>query len=311
VRTLIAARRILVLCVLVAAASTPLQALSPKVFVTPLGKDSLTCGALLTPCKTFAGAVAVVAPGGTVVVLTSGEYGAVTITKALTIQAEGVTALVQTAGTAVTVTAGPDDVVTLRGLALTSPTNRGAQGVLVNSAGAVHVERCTITNFIDAVLAFAWPSGKLFLTDSTTRNNDQGLRATTTGGGLGITIERCAFESGNVGIFVYDGTRTVIRESVASGNLLGLAAQANAGGSTELTVVDCLISHNESSGIEGDGVSGSVLVRVSGSTVTGNQRGLVQGSFGGASTFFSRGDNTVEGNLQGDLAGTIEPYSGK
>src|SRR5690349_19530480 len=137
---LIAARRFLALGVFVAAASTPLQALSPKVFVTPLGKDSLTCGALLTPCKTFAGAVAVVAPGGTVVVLTSGEYGPVTITKALTIQAEGVTALVQSGATPVTVNAGPDDVVTLRGLILTSPTTggRGAQGILVNSAKAVH-----------------------------------------------------------------------------------------------------------------------------------------------------------------------------
>lgn len=308
--------RTLVSALLAVGVSASAFAMSSRVFVSPLGKDAAGCGALLTPCKTFAGAATQVNAGGIIIVLLPGEFGPVTITKALTIEAPaGVTALVQTPATAVTVNAGPDDIVTLRGLVLTSPSNpgRGAQGILVNSAKAVHVERCTISNFIDAVLAFAWTSGRLFLTDSTMRMNDQGLRASASGPDfpLEVTIERCILETNNNGIFVADGTRTVIRSSVASGNLGGLNAQAFAGGRVELTVVDCLVSHNTSSGIEGDGVSGSALVRVSGSTVTGNQRGLVQGSFGGLSTFFSRGDNTVEGNDQGDLAGVIQSYSGR
>ena len=309
-RTLIAARRALVLCVFVAAATAPLQALSARVFVTPLGKDSLTCGALLTPCKTLAGSVAVVSPGGTVVVLTPGEYGAVTISKALTIEATGVTALVQTSGTAVTVNAGPSDVVTLRGLSLTNP-GRSSQGILVNSAGAVHVEKCTISGFIDAVAAFSWSTGRLFLTDTTARNNDQGLRANTTGSGLDITIERCIFESNNNGVLVQDGTRTVIRGSVASGNLAGIGAQAFMGGSVDLTVADCVVSHNTGFGITADGGgSGSATVRVSGSTVTGNQIGLVQYYPSGPSTFLSRGDNTVEANTVPTF-GTIGSYLAK
>jgi hypothetical protein len=311
VRSLIALGRFLVLFVSVAAASTPLQALSAKVFVTPVGKDSLTCGALLTPCKTFAGAVAAVSPGGTIIVLTSGEYGPVTIPKALTIEGTGVTALVQTTGTAVTINAGASDVVTLRGLDLTNP-GRSSQGILVNSASAVHVEKCTISGFVDAVAAFSWTTGRLFLTDTTARNNDQGLRAnTTTSPGLDITIERCVFETNSNGILVQDGTRTVIRGSVASGNIAGLVAQAAFGGSTELSVADCQVSNNTASGVTAEGDSGSAMVRISGSTVTGNQRGLVQAEFGGTSTFLSRGDNTVEGNSQGDLAGTIGTYSGK
>lgn len=305
-RTLIAARRFLVLCVLVAAASTPLQALSARVFVTPIGKDTANCGALLSPCRTFAGAVAAVSPGGTVVPLTPGEYGPVTISKALTIEANGVTALVQTTGTAITVNAGPSDVVTLRGLVLTNP-GRAAQGILVNSAAAVHVEKCTISNFVDAVAAFSWGTGRLFLTDSTMRNNDQGLRATSTGAGLDITIERCVFESNNAGIVVQDGTRTAIRASIASGNLSGLIAQSTVG-SVDLTVADCLVSHNTGYGIDSEG--SSATVRVSASTVTGNQIGLVQYYPSGPSTLLSRGDNTVEANGTPTF-GTIGSYTAK
>jgi hypothetical protein len=128
-----------------------------------------------------------------------------------------------------------------------------------------------------------------------------------------ITIERCVFESNNSGVLAQDGTRTAIRASVASGNISGLLAQSAFGGSVELTVSDCLVSHNTSAGItsEGDSPGGSATVRVSGSTVTGNQRGLVQADFGGSSALFSRGDNTVEGNPGGDLSGTIQGYSGK
>lgn len=287
--------------------------LSSRVFVSPLGKDAAGCGALLTPCKTFAGAVTQVNAGGMVVALLPGDYGPVAITKSLTIEAPaGIAALVQTGATAITVNAGPSDVVTLRGLILTNP-GRSAQGILVNSAGAVHVEKCTISGFVDAVAAFSWATGRLFLTETTVRNNDQGLRANTTGLGLDITIERCVFESNNSGVLAQDGTRTAIRASVASGNTYGLLAQSTFGGSVELTVSDCLVSHNTSAGItsEGDSPGGSATVRVSGSTVTGNQRGLVQADFGGSSALFSRGDNTVEGNPGGDLSGAIQGYSGR
>src|SRR5262245_15959804 len=173
VRRKAVARRLLALRVFLLARSVPARALSPRVFVTPIGKDSASCGAILSPCKTFAGAAAAVSPGGTVVVLTVGEFGPVTITKALTIEAVEGTALVQASGDAVTISAGPSDVVTLRGLTLANAV-RGGNAVMINSAGAVHVEKCRMSGFINGVLAYAW-SGKLFVVETTARNNDQGL----------------------------------------------------------------------------------------------------------------------------------------
>jgi hypothetical protein len=307
---MLTACRFLVLGVSLLASSLPLQALSAKVFVTPLGKDAANCGAFLSPCKTFAGAVAAVSPGGTVVVLTSGEYGAVTITKALTIQADGVSALVSTNGIAVTINAGSTDLVTLRGLVLTNPSRSGT-GVLINSAGAVHIEKCVLSGFIEGVDAYAWSAGQLFVTETTARNNDEGIRITSpaTPTPLIVSVERCVFVSNTTGIIAEDGTQVTVRGSVASGGWYGFVAQAFAGGSVELTVSDCLAHGNTmGAGIQSEGDSGSALVRVSGSTVTDNQRGLVQQ---GSSTLLSRGDNTVEGNAFGDLAGSIQSYSGK
>jgi nitrous oxidase accessory protein NosD len=306
--TLLGARA-LVSGLLVLSLAPSVFGLSSRVFVSPLGKDSATCGAFASPCKTLAGAHTQAAPGGTVVVLYSGEFGPVTITKALTIEAPtGLTAMVQTSGAAITINAASSDVVSLRGLvlALSGPIHAGS-GVLVNSAAAVHIERCVISGFGDAVAAFAWPSGKLFVTDTTARNNDQAIRATASPGPLDISIEGCVFESNNNGILVQDGTRTAVRGSVASGNIHGIIGQAGAG-IVDLTVADCLVTHNSGYGVLSEvDAGGSAVVRVSGSTVTGNQTGLA--SMGSSAAMLSRGDNTVEGNTANTVG--VGSYSGK
>lgn len=311
-RRMLSARRIFALGVLILAASVPVRALSAKVFVTPVGKDGGGCGALLSPCKTFAGAVGAVSPGGTVVVLTTGEYGPVTITKALTIQAVEGTALVQASGDAVTINAGGTDVVTLRGLTLANAI-RGGSAVMINSAGAVHVEKCTLAGFINGVFAYAW-SGKLFVLETTARNNDEGLNLRSPSGHIDVAIERSTFENNSIAVLVQDGTTTTIRGSVASGNIHGIVGQGSFGGAPiDLTVADCVVANNQGYGIvsEADIASNSATVRVSGSTVTGNQVGLFQYfPSPGSAALVSRGNNTVEAN-QSDELGTIGTYAGK
>jgi hypothetical protein len=280
------------------ALSASVFGLSSRVFVSPLGKDSATCGAFASPCKTLAAAHTQVAPGGTVIVLYSGEFGPVTITKSVTIEAPtGLTAMVQTSAAAVTINAGSGDVVSLRGLVLTNAgTTHAGQGVLINSAKAVHIENCALSGFVDAVLAYAWPSGRLFVTGTTARNNDQGIRASSSSGEVEISVDHCVFDSNNNGILVQDGTRTAVRETAASGNINGILGQA-ATGTVDLTVAGCLVTHNTSYGVLSEADSGgSSIVRVAGSTVTGNSTGLASLLFSGSASMLSRGDNTVEGN---------------
>src|SRR4030095_10231125 len=113
---------------------------------------------------------------------------------------------------------------------------------------------------------------------------------------------------------VEDGTRTVVRGTASSGNLHGIVGQGSFGAALGLTVVDCVVANNTALGgaRETTDRGSSTLVRVSGSTVTGNQQGFVQATFGGGpAIFLSKGDNTVENNTFGDTFGTIGTYSGK
>jgi hypothetical protein len=82
-----------------------------------VGDDANPCSRT-APCKTFAGASSKTAPGGEIDALDPGGFGAVTITKAITIDSGGgQVASVLVAGTnGIVVQAGTNDVVTLRNL---------------------------------------------------------------------------------------------------------------------------------------------------------------------------------------------------
>ena len=124
-----------------------LSALANRVFVSArAGSDSNACDNILTPCQTFAGAVAEVNPGGEVIVLETGGYGPVTLAHAVTIEAPpGVLAFIHPpSGDAVTVNAGASDTVVLRGLVLNRGTGNGIQ---VNTVGSLVVEDCAISGF--------------------------------------------------------------------------------------------------------------------------------------------------------------------
>src|ERR1700712_1596076 len=98
-----AALSFLVLAVLLAA---PAHAQATRTWVSGTGDDANPCSRT-APCKTFAGSVSKTAAGGEINVLDPGGFGAVTITKSLTISSEGFEAGVLVSGTnAIIVNAG-------------------------------------------------------------------------------------------------------------------------------------------------------------------------------------------------------------
>src|SRR5437868_12596468 len=88
-----------------------------RTWVSGVGDDVNPCSRT-APCKTFAGAISKTAPGGEISVLDPGGFGAVTITKSITIDGGGgQVASVLVAGTnGIVVQAGANDVVTLRNI---------------------------------------------------------------------------------------------------------------------------------------------------------------------------------------------------
>ena len=69
-----------------------------RTWVSGVGDDANPCSRT-APCKTFAGAISKTAAAGEISVLDPGGFGAVTITKAITINGEGTLAGILNAGT--------------------------------------------------------------------------------------------------------------------------------------------------------------------------------------------------------------------
>src|SRR4029434_5005479 len=94
------------------------QAQATRTWVSGVGDDVNPCSRT-APCKTFAGAISKTADGGEIDALDPGGYGAVTITKSLTIMGVGTNPSVPVSGTnGIVINAGADDVVVLRNINL-------------------------------------------------------------------------------------------------------------------------------------------------------------------------------------------------
>src|ERR1700683_2759930 len=98
-------------------AIAPAHAQATRTWVSGVGDDANPCSRT-APCKTFAGAISKTATGGEIDNLDQGGYGALTITKSITIDGGGGNiASVLTVGTpGITINAGSTAVVTLRNL---------------------------------------------------------------------------------------------------------------------------------------------------------------------------------------------------
>ena len=131
--------------------AAPAHALRARVFVAKTGADVGTCS-FSAPCQSLNFAYNAVLPGGEITMLDNAGYEPLTINKALTITSPaGVEAgiVASSGGIAITVTAGPADDVTLRGLTIDGGNN-AADGIQFNSGRSLTIEDCSIHRFINA-----------------------------------------------------------------------------------------------------------------------------------------------------------------
>jgi len=160
--------------------SSAAQAQATRTWVSGVGDDVNPCSRT-APCKTFAGAISKTAPGGEIDALDPGGFGALTITKSLTIDGGGgqVASVLVSGTNGIVVAAGPTDVVTLRNLrinGIVSGANGGIDGIHYTSAGDLHVENCYIFGFKgDGIKVGTTAAGALFVTDTFLTNNKNGI----------------------------------------------------------------------------------------------------------------------------------------
>jgi len=294
----------------------PAQAQATRTWVSGVGDDANPCSRT-APCKTFAGSISKTAPSGEINCLDPGGFGAVTITKAMAIICESGEAGVLVSGTnGINVSAGPNDVVYLKGLDVEG-IGTGLVGIQFNTGKALYVEKCTVRGFaagsaVGINFAPQAANSRLFVTDSYVSEN--GTTSTTTGGGIFIqpsgaagsalaVIDRTTVGHNITGIRA-DGTgnagvKLSVNNSDSSGNAFGgVVSFTPAGGPSVVVMVDhSTVSNNLSNGLNANG--GALLV--SRSTISGNVTSVASSNGG---TLLSYGDNNIFGNTTNTLPST-------
>jgi hypothetical protein len=191
--------------------SEPVHAQATRTWVSGVGDDANPCSRT-APCKTFAGAISKTAAGGEISVLDPGGFGAVTITKSISIVATSSEGGVLASGVnGITINAASTDTVHLQGLIIEG-AGTGINGIRVLSAGNVTIGNCVIRGFNasgngNAVLIEPPVNGaRVHIEGSLLTKNNNGLKVRSTGPGLIALLDRSHVVSNTgVGIQVEGG----------------------------------------------------------------------------------------------------------
>jgi Right handed beta helix region len=294
------------------------------------GTDANTASncTVLAPCRTFQAAIKVTDTNGEVIVLDSGEYGAVTITRSV--------ALIAPTGVYAGIYVSPDidkgvsiDTprisVVIRGITING--QGGSGGISMTQASRLTVENCVISNLVGSGISVYGnvysPAVIVRVTDTIIRDNGRfgivlqnGAQATITrsmiSGHIEAGVVLNGFQAGNItsadiadstidgngdGVFASIGpVNSPIKVSVRDSRLVGnknyaLRTDSVIGSLVSLTASNNLISNN-ANGI--GALSAGSRVWASGNTVSDNTNFGLQSENG--ALFESAGNNAVRNN---------------
>jgi hypothetical protein len=299
--------------------AAPAQAQASRTWISGVGDDVNPCSRT-APCKTFAGAISKTAAGGEIDCLDPGGFGAVTVTKSITLDCGGgiggqVGSILASGTNGVTVNAA-NGLVKVRNMSINGfaqGTGPGLSGIRFIQGSALIVEHVGIfsmggTSGTNGGVSFepgnqvASNAGKLFMLDVELQNGladgvlvhpQNGGSATATlnhvtvmnNGGAGLNVSSISLTSGT-------GSVITVVNSEFSGNANGI--QAVTPPSTAVAVVNMtgsVASQNGTNGVIANGATATI--RLGGNTISANPTGLALPNSG---TVKSYGDNYFIGN---------------
>jgi hypothetical protein len=286
--------------------ATVAHAQATRTWVSGVGNDANPCSRT-APCKTFAGAISKTASGGEINVLDPGGFGAVTVTKPITISSEGFEAGVLTnAGNGIVVSVpNAGDDVTLRGLDIEG-LGAGSNGISLTTGGTLHVQKCTIKHFAQNGINFAptVTGSNLHVSEHTViANNNAGnnsfagvLVKPTSGAAVNADVNAVQFENNANGVTA-DGTggggaiNVNVRDcKVASSSNSGIVGTTS-GPAIKVTVDHTMVVYSGNTGVASNGAAATV--RIGSCTISNNVTGVA--ALGG-STFQSFKNNQIASN---------------
>lgn len=261
-------------------ASAPAHAQATRTWISGVGDDANPCSRT-APCKTFAGAISKTATGGEIDCLDPGGFGAVTITKSITLDCGGggiVGSILASAVNGIIVNAAGGNVI-LRNLSINGAgTTIGIRGISILAANSVLVENSHIMTFSQQCIGDVRPTaGNLVV------NN--------------VDMRFCALAG--IGTATTNGVLKLAANNIrATNNGNGVALAAN----TNATITNSVLSDNTNGGIDNEGAT----IFADGTAMSGNNNGVNNGS---GTTFLS--NNHVSGNTTNAVniaGGTVNTY---
>jgi hypothetical protein len=278
-----------------------------RTWVSGVGDDTNPC-TRMAPCKTFAGAKSKTAAGGEIDALDPGDYGVVTIDRAITIDGTmgaGFASISLSSGTGITVNAAATDVVTLRNLSINGNNGSGANGIFIGGAGTVHIENCVVfgtngSGIVDRRGGNVNDVFYLYIKDTISTNSVVGDGISLVPPSAGVFLIAAltnvrSQDNSAAGVNITRGVYASLDHCIVSGNRSdGLFANGNSGGSEGTANASSMTVTNSVSSGNGNGISAHVgsTIRISGVQVFNNTLGLNKA--GGLIN--SYGTNEIDGN---------------
>ena len=271
-------------------ASAPAHAQASRTWVSGVGDDANPCSRT-APCKTFAGAISKTAAGGEINCLDPGGFGAVTITKSITIDCHEIFGSVLVSGTnGINIAANGGNVV-LRNLNLNGLVANGLKGISITTAANVWIEDCAIFGFAQqAISDTRSTAGTLSVTNTVARNNGgAGMGVGTTGGTLKVLVDNFRSLNNQFGMAFGPNAQAMVKNSdLSNSSLNGLD---NSGSS--ISADNNNITNNSGTGVNN---SASGTVRLSNNNIMFNTTNGVNNASG---TVFTYGNNRNNGTSVG------------
>jgi hypothetical protein len=274
-----------------------------RTWVSGVGDDANPCSRT-APCKTFAGAISKTAAGGEIDALDPAGYGAVTITKAITIDGGGgqVASVLVSGTNGIVVQAGPNDVVILRNLRFNG-IGTGLNGIRFLSGKDLNVESCYIFGFtqngLDIALNQATPASVHVYHSVFKNNTGAGIRASNAVAPsvqVGIDFTEIALD--NIGVEAASHSSVTINNSMISKAASdGIKSDSATGGDSVISIAHSELISNANGATS---TAGSVVI---GDTTIAFSTGTAFNKTTGGMFTFS--DNRLHDN---NVNGTATPF---
>ena len=285
--------RILMIACFTLAMASMAQAQATRTWVSGVGDDVNPCSRT-APCKTFAGAISKTADGGEIDCIDPGGFGAVTITKGITIDGGGTFASILASGTngIIVNDATATKVVRLRNLSING-AGTGLDGIRFLAGRALYIESCAIFGFrgnginsdgLEIALTAGAGTIDVSVKDSIIENNTgDAIRQTASGTTLNCYYDNVVLAGSANGLEATGGTGNISRSVVDNNSGNGLTASGGA-------VVNASTNQVTSNGNGFNCVAPSTM-RLSDNNIYRNTTGIA-----GGGTYATFGNNHLLGN---------------